>query len=136
MIIAVVVIVVVLVVVASVLYFLVLAANVTHPTVGDVDITEVYVDPTACWDDTSSAGGVFNEQVDFTDTVTLTNPSDGPASCQVYAVDIVTDGFTIVSDNAPVTVDAGTTQTLTVVLQTPDYAYTGTMTLELYVSES
>ena len=98
-----------------------------------VDITAVNFDFTGgCWTSSSATGGVVNAGQPFSTTWTMSY-SGGlfqASSCTITSVSISTSGFSITSDNVPVTVDAGGTQTLTVVIGTPSAAFTGVVQLE------
>jgi hypothetical protein len=89
-----------------------------------------------CWTSSTGTGGTIAAGSDFSTSWTLSYPGGlfKPASCTVQSASVQTPGFTIVSSNAPLTVSAGGTQTLTVVLGTPSTDYTGTVTLELTVT--
>jgi hypothetical protein len=51
----------------------------------------------------------------------------GFGSCTINSVSTDTPGFSLVSSNAPLVINGGSTQTLTVTVETPSSSYTGVL---------
>lgn len=97
-----------------------------------VTITAVNFDFSGgCWTSSTGTGGTVNAGQSFSTTWTMSYAGGflQPSSCTINSVSVSTQGFSITSTNTPLTVDAGGTQTLTVVIGTPGAAYTGVVTL-------
>lgn len=105
-----------------------------------VEVTSVNFSPTtetsACWTSTTGTGGLVYAGSNLTVTLNLSyaGGSSEPPICEVQSVSVATAGFSIISTNTPLTVYAGSTQTLRVVLGTPATAFRGAVTIDLDVT--
>jgi hypothetical protein len=102
-----------------------------------VDITDVnwVLSGASCSGDASqstSAGETVNGGATITASEDLVNTALF-GSC-TFSTPAVTAGFTIVSSNAPVTVDAGGSQSLDMQIMVPSTSYTGVLTVTLTVT--
>jgi hypothetical protein len=106
-------------------------------TAAQVDITNVNWDLTgsSCSGDASqstTAGEVVTAGSTISATETLVN--NGLLGSCTFQDPSVTAGFTVASSNAPVTVNAGGTQTLEMQIVTPSTSFTGVLTVSLSVT--
>lgn len=100
-----------------------------------VTITATNWQYTGCWQDTSSSGTMgYSEATTFVASDTLTSPSY--ATCTITGVSVSTDGFSVTNSNAPLTIEPGATQTLSVTVGVPSSGYTGAVTIVVQVTES
>jgi hypothetical protein len=78
--------------------------------------------PTTCWNDTSTGptnvpgGDLFNVSV----SVSYAGGSSKPTYCIVDSESVTTSGFSLVNSNTPLTVNAGSTETLTLEIRSPN----------------
>jgi hypothetical protein len=102
----------------------------------NVKITAVqwqFSGPPNCWSnllDTGRSAG-DHENVEVQQALSYRSIGMGPRSCTAASVTVATAGFTLVTDNAPLTIDSGTSATLTVTVETPSSDYTGPLTLDV-----
>jgi hypothetical protein len=100
-----------------------------------VDITAVNWQYSSCWPDGSS-GGVGGLSFGTTYVVTASLTAPYYATCAITGVSISTNGFSVHNSNAPLTVNPGSTQTLSITLGLPDSSYTGAVTVDVQVTEN
>jgi hypothetical protein len=89
-----------------------------------------------CWTSSSGEGGIVSGGAQFTTTWTMSYKAGflQPGSCTVTSVSVGTAGFSIVSDNVPIIVESGGTQTLTVTVTVPESSFTGVLTVDATVT--
>jgi flagellar basal body-associated protein FliL len=128
------------IVIGVVVVILILAALVyVGMTVNSVKVTAINLqftgDSCSGWTDGTDPGLTANAGSQVSDTISLPNDSIF-SSCTAESVLTSTSGFSIVSSNAPLTVNAGTTQSLSVVIGMPSGSYNGVLTIVISVTTS
>ena len=85
------------------------------------------------WVDFSDAGATVNAGQQFGESISLTNQAL-LGTCTANSVSVSTSGFSVVSANTPLTVNAGATQTLSMTFGTPSSTFNGAITVVISVS--
>jgi hypothetical protein len=93
---------------------------------------------TSCWSSATGGGGTLSggQHYTVTDTLFYNASLFGPGSCSVNTVSVATAGFTLVSDNAPVTVPSHGSRTLSITVAVPTTTYTGVLTIDATTTSS
>ncbi len=71
----------------------------------------------------------------FSGTLSLTKATGASTPCPIFLAQLNTPKFAVVSDNLPLSVSFGSSQTLTITMNTPT-SYQGSVNLTLYVSKA
>jgi hypothetical protein len=103
--------------------------NSTPPT---VQVTGIEFEPNSCLP--AFGGSGFKVYGGATSSVSTTITNDGPSSCVIVRATADSTGFSVASDNFPVTVPAGGTGTVSVTIQTPDASFSGVLDVNLDVT--
>ncbi|MCI4345875.1 MAG: hypothetical protein L3K07_03885 [Thermoplasmata archaeon] len=85
------------------------------------------------WGDTTGSGGTGGAGSHMTVSLSLTNTAIF-GSCTAEDISTTTPGFGIGGSNTPLTVNAGTTQTLTATVDLPSGSFSGVLTIVVTVS--
>jgi hypothetical protein len=94
-----------------------------------INITGVNYEVSGCsFSSFTGNGGIFNagDQATFASTWHYSGFL-GFGSCTINSVSTDTPGFSLVSSNAPLIINGGSTQTLSVTVSTPSSSYTGVL---------
>lgn len=102
-----------------------------------VDVTAVNFQfvggPCVGWENISTTGLTTDTGTQFAETLHLSNPPSS-GTCTAATVSTPTPGFSIYSSNAPLTVNGGTTQSLSVLVHAPSSEFSGVLTLVIAVT--
>lgn len=85
------------------------------------------------WSDFSDGGHTVNAGQQFGDSFSLTNGAI-LGTCTAQSVSVSTSGFSIISANTPLTVNAGASQTLSITYGTPSSSFNGVITVSISVT--
>jgi hypothetical protein len=111
-----------------------LTGGTTSASPMNVKITEVdwkFTGPLNCWSSIMGAGKSAGTLQNVELQLSLSYPSGAmPPSCTVHSITVGTVGFSLVTTNTPLKVDAGTNATLNATVVTPSADYTGVLTLD------
>ena len=125
-------IVVVIVIIAAVAF---VASNTSNTKSVNITAVNYQFIGSSCsgWTDATGSGvqGSAGGQVTLTFSLTNTAPF---GTCTAQSISTPTSGFTVVSSNTPLTVNAGATQTLTAVIGLPSQSYNGVLTIVVSVT--
>ncbi|MCI4326219.1 MAG: hypothetical protein L3K16_01070 [Thermoplasmata archaeon] len=107
------------------------ADNATNPT---VQVNAIEFEPNSCLPEFGGSGFKVYGGADGTTSTTVSNT--GTSSCVIVRATADSTGFSVVSDNAPLTVAAGGSATFTLKIQTPDSTFSGTLDVNLDVTSA
>lgn len=85
------------------------------------------------WSDFSDSGPTVNAGQQFSDSFSLHNGAI-LGTCTAQSVSVSTSGFSVISSNAPLTVNAGSSQTLSITYGTPSTSFNGAITVVISVT--
>lgn len=85
------------------------------------------------WSDFSDTGPTVNAGQPFTDSISLHNGAI-LGTCTAQSVSVSTSGFSVINANTPLTVNAGSSQTLSITYGTPSSSFNGAITVVISVT--
>lgn len=85
-----------------------------------------------CWTSATASGGTRSGGQQFTVTFLLSygSKSAKQSSCTVASLSVATLGFSLVKSNVPLTVNSGSSRTLTITVTVPARSYRGVLTFD------
>jgi hypothetical protein len=98
-----------------------------------VHVTDIEYEPARCWANSTEAG--FSVTGGTVATVTLPLANTGTQTCVVNAASALTNGFSIASENTPLSVPPSKAGSLSLRIQTPNFDVDQPLVLSLAVSE-